>query len=104
MNCKYCAQDERLDQFGYCQKYNCFERSGEKSFLDKLIIDAEKLYFNDETKSISGPVSNTYSKNHRTADDLKYKAIYRLGHVPFELIDAIPFKFRDKKWDRNIRW
>ena len=54
--------------------------------------------------SISGPVSNNYSKNHRVADSIKDKATYRFGYVPFELTDAIPFKFRNKKWDRNIRW
>jgi hypothetical protein len=105
MSCKYCAQDERLDGFGYCQKYNCFERSGEKSILDNLISDAKKLWFTeDQWMSVSGPVSNSYSKNHRVADSIKDKATYRFGFVPFELTDAIPFKFRDKKWDRNIRW
>lgn len=103
-HCKYCAQSEVLDQFGFCKKYNCFERSGEKSILDKLISDAKKLWFDDETKSVSGPVSNFYSKNHRESDKLKDKAIEKWGHIPSELIDAIPFKFRDKKWDRNIRW
>lgn len=103
--CKYCAQSEVLDQFGYCKKYNCFERSGEKLIFDKLISDARKLWFDDEIKSVSGPVSNFYSKNHRLADSLKDKAIQQWGHVPYELDNALPLKFSGKnKWDKNIRW
>lgn len=103
-NCKYCAQLGRMDNFGYCKKYNCFERSGEKNFLESLVSRARNLWYGDRTMQISGPASNFYSRNHRIADDLKWEATNRWEIVPLELIEAIPTKFRHKKWDRNIKW
>lgn len=36
-NCNYCAQEEKLDEYGYCIKYNCIERSGENLYAKHTI-------------------------------------------------------------------
>lgn len=36
--CKYCGQSNtKLDKFGYCKEYNCFEQSGMKTKYENYI-------------------------------------------------------------------
>lgn len=104
--CKYCAQSNtRLDELGYCKKYNCLERSGKKPVLDNLIDRAHKIYTLPKYKQleIRSYVSNGYSPRDREANDILYECNEEFGFVPLSLLNAIPNEHM-KKWDRDIRW
>jgi len=104
-HCQYCGSTvTKLDHFGYCIHYYCFNRAGKKIILDNLIRKATNLWFGDSTGQVSGPVSNFYSKNHRKADGLKRESEREFGFIPYELLSRMPPKFRNEAWDKNIRW
>jgi hypothetical protein len=104
-SCQYCAQtNTRLDAFGYCKRYNCFEHSGKNKVLQNIKLGIRSIAFSPDVQCNAGRiVTNTYSANHRKIDDLKHRAILEFGFMPLELLSAIPSKFAGK-WDKNIRW
>ncbi len=94
----------RLDGYGYCKKYDCFDRSGRRAVLDGLVEKARAVqYMPDETGIVSGPVSNTYSKRHRYANAVIHEASREFGGCPLAVLKVIPDKYHGP-WDRNIRW
>lgn len=103
--CKYCAQEEKLDSFGYCIQYGCFQRSGQDVILHQLEREASDLINIDRNacKQISGPVSNFYRVRNRVANDVMYKAERIFGFVPSTVLSKINAEDQ-LKWDRNIRW
>jgi hypothetical protein len=105
-HCKYCASTvTRLDSFGYCKKYACFDRSGQKEKLEALIKRAGDIYTMPDTwGQIGRVVSNPYSHRHRKTDDIKWDAKREFGFIPLEVLNRIPLKYQDSKWDKNIRW
>ena|SRR5208283_2714535 len=105
-HCNYCASTiTKLDDHGYCKKYGCFERSGKKEILDYWLTEARKIWTMPDTSGQVGRVvSNHYSIRHRFANDIMWKAKKDFdGTLPFEILNAIPEKYRDS-WDKNIRW
>jgi hypothetical protein len=107
-HCKYCGQSGiKLDDYGFCVKYDCQEHSGFKAKLRNWVVKAGQIYtYTDSLGQVSGPVSNFYSKRHRYADDIKSDDKLDLGldYTPHEVIEALPEKYRYAKWDANIRW
>lgn len=105
-SCPYCAQtDTKKDGYGYCLKYSCLSLSGTRDKIDGLTKRARAIYTMPDTYGQVGRVvSNPYSHRHRKADDIKCEAKKEFGHVPLEILDAIPFKYRTTNWDKNIRW
>ena len=104
-HCKYCANyTTQLDIFGFCKKYNCFNRSGKnvkyESFKNKI---SNLILIPNETRQISGQVSNFYNIRNRKANDIMYEIEKEFGFIPSELYYNIPEEYR-KKWDSNIRW
>jgi hypothetical protein len=44
--CKYCGQSNtHKDQYGFCKKYRCFERSGRKAIVEKLQNEISNIKF-----------------------------------------------------------
>ena len=104
--CLYCAQTQtRLDEFGYCKKYDCFEKSGKKQILKDLIKRVGNIYRlpKSSTLGIRSYVTNYYNPRDREVNDIIYVAQKEFGLVPEELLKTIPAE-NMKKWDRNIKW
>ena len=105
MSCKYCAQGEKLDGFGYCVKYKCFERAGLHIVLRNYVRKAWDIRCTpDEYRNVGTIVINPYSKNHRAFDDLKYEVEKKFGVIPYDVLEVIPEKFRKVTWDHQVKW
>ena len=105
-HCKYCGSTvTRLDGFGYCKKYACFDRSGYAKVLSDLKTRAGDLYFMSKSAQlgITSYVTNSYNPRTREANNIMIEAQETFGFVPLELIDKIPMENRGQ-WDKNIRW
>lgn len=103
--CNYCAQEEKLDAFGYCIKYSCFEKSDQNKVLKNLEKRAFNLTYIDrnETRQISGPVSNFYRVRNREANNIMDDATRIFGFVPPSVLSKINSEDQ-KQWDKHIRW
>jgi hypothetical protein len=106
-HCKYCAQtDTKLDEFGYCKKYDCLSRSGKKAKLENLIERARNILFipNEYVPlGIKSWVTNCYHVRTRKANNIMYDAAKEFGFVPLQVLERIPMANREK-WDKNIKW
>jgi hypothetical protein len=75
-----------------------------KAQLDRLIERAKEIWIMpDAYGQVSGPVTNTYSKRTRKANDIMWDATKIFGFVPTEVSNEIPEKNRGR-WDKNVRW
>lgn len=104
--CPYCAQtDTKKDRFGYCFFTFCFDRSGLRSKLDPLVRRAKDLILipRNQSKQVSGPVSNFYNVRNRTANRIMQDSVVTFGFVPAEVLTWISEKDQ-LPWDRGIRW
>jgi len=105
--CKYCGQSKtKLDNHGYCRKYNCIERSGMKAKLEHFVKEISKVYYIPDTYgNVGRVVSNPYSHRHRFIDNVINDAKIAFGgFVPLEILQKVPMKYKGKSWDANIRW
>jgi len=106
-HCQYCAQTEtKLDGFGYCIEYDCFERSGKKKKLEVFVKQASDIWLMPNRYvplGITSYVTNYYYERTRKANNIMHEAKREFGYVPFEIIKAIPEANRGR-WDKNIKW
>ena len=102
--CKYCGQSNtKLDKFGYCKEYNCFEQSGMKSKLDNYIKQINTFWFKDDShRQTSKTVTSYYNINEYEIYSIMKEVEKDFKYIPLDILNAIPFKYRNwKKWDRN---
>jgi hypothetical protein len=106
-HCKHCAQEEKLDSFGYCIKYSCFKRSGLDVDLEYLKRKAWGYLVIPKGQSsplgITSYVTNNFNVRTRYCNSVMDEARTKFGFVPQEILSIIPVE-NQKPWDKNIRW
>lgn len=107
-HCKYCGQcDTKLDNFGYCIEYECFQRAGKRDILDVIKHKASDIYLLDKSTplSIRSYVTNNFNPRDRAAEKIQRDCIREFGFIPQEVRDSLPPEQQNfPQWDRKIRW
>lgn len=109
--CKYCGQEEKLDKTGYCIKYSCYIRSGEKERFESKLKEFESKAWKylEIPKNKFRPlnivsfVTNLYNERTRYCNRVMEEAELEFGYIPRSILKIIP-KENQEAWDKNIKW